>query len=118
MELPEEVQKDLVQYQALQNQLNALINQVGSMKLELSLIEEAKKELENSEGDVYRLVGPILIKKDRDEVKKWLEDREEMLNVKIRSLEKKIEALQNTLLQLKNKIEAALKAQGGPPAGQ
>ena len=122
MELPQEVQKDLIQYQALQNQLNSLQNQLTSLKLEVEVLKEAKKQVEEAEGDVYKAVGPVLIKKRKEDVSSWIDERLDLLRVKINSLEKKVQAVQNTMLKLKKKIEGALQTiqateEGGAASG-
>lgn len=118
MELPEDIQREIVQYQALQNQLATLQNQLTAMKLEISVLEEARKEVEKVEGTVYRSVGPVLIEQTKEDVLKWIDSRMELLQIKIKSLDKKIQAMQNMLLQLKKKLEQQLSSlQGGVPSG-
>ena len=119
MEVPEELRKELVQYQTMQAQLSALQNQISGLKLEMDILKEARKRVEEAQGDIYRAVGPILVKEDKESVMKWIDERLEILKVKITSLDKKAKALENTLLQLKKKIESELQAiqSGGAASG-
>ncbi len=116
MEIPKEVQEEIVKFQALQNQLNAIVAQKNEIKALIAAIDEALKQLQATEGTVYLSVGNILIPKDREELKKELEDRKESLVIRMKSLEKREKQLTNTLLQLKKKIEAALGGSGAQAA--
>lgn len=122
MELPQDVQKDIVNFQALQNQLNIVQTQLAQIDAELRSISEAISALEGSEDEfAYKAVGPILVRERKSVLLAELKDRKETLEVKKQSLAKKSKQIEAKLLELKRKIEAALanlqKVGGNAPQG-
>jgi len=122
MELPQDVQKDIVNFQALQNQLNIIQTQLAQIDAELRSISEAISALGGSEDDfAYKAVGPILVRERKSVLLAELKDRKETLEVKKQSLAKKSKQLETKLLELKKKIEAALanlqQVGGNAPTG-
>jgi prefoldin beta subunit len=117
VEIPKEIQADIVNYQALQNQLVIIQNQLARMDAEIKSIDEALAALESTEDEfAYKAAGPVLVKERVSVLQKELEERKESLTIKKKSLEKKAQQIQNTLLQLKKKIEATLASQGASNA--
>ncbi len=116
MELPPEIQKDIINYQALQNQLGVLQAQLARIDAELNTISDAISALEAAEDDfAYKAVGPILVRERKEVLLKELQERKEALEVQKTSYSKKIKQLETKLLELKKKLEQALGAlqQGG-----
>ncbi len=116
MELPPEVQKDIINYQALQNQLGVLQAQLARIEADLNTISDAIAALEATEDEfAYKAVGPILVRERKDVLLKELQEKKEALEVQKTSYSKKMKQLEAKLLELKKKIEQALGAlqQGG-----
>lgn len=109
MELPQDVQRDIVNFQALQNQLNLLQAQLAQIDAELRSISEAISALESSEDDfAYKAVGPIMVRERKSVLLAELNERKEALEVKKTSFEKKAKQIEVKLVELKKKIEASL----------
>jgi len=123
MEIPKEVEQEIIQYQALQNQLAALSAQRSRIETEIRTIDEALRLLEDAPEDgVYRIAGTIMVRANRSALMKELQEKKEALDVKRKSIAKREEQLRARLLELKRKIEKALSAPGAacgesaPPA--
>ncbi len=109
MELPQDVQRDIVNFQALQNQFNVIQSQLAQIEAELRSISDAVSALENSEDEfAYKAVGPILVRERKSVLLAELNDRKETLEIKKQSLSKKAKQIEGKLLELKKKIEGAL----------
>ena len=122
MEIPQDVQRDIVNFQALQNQLNVLQTQFAQMDAELRSVSEAVSELESNEDDfAYKVVGPIMVRERKSVLTAELKERKEALEVRKNSLEKKSKQIEAKLVELKRKIEEALsklqQVDGNAPTG-
>ncbi len=114
MEVPEEVKQDIVAFQNLQNQLQLISYEKQQVSALLTNIENAKREVgEAGEGvEIYRAVGPVLVRKDKESVIKWLDSQKELAEIRLKTLEKQEEKIKNQLLALKKKIEEKLPKEG------
>ena len=71
---------------AKQQSLLAQKNENDTVKLEFDLIDETSDEVE-----VYKLIGPVLIKQDAAEAKSNVEKRLEFIKKEVENADKKIE---------------------------
>ncbi|MBO3803249.1 MAG: prefoldin subunit beta [Candidatus Brockarchaeota archaeon] len=112
-EIPPQIQEQLARLQQMQQSLDALLLQKQQLELELSESESAVAELEKSApgGDVYRQVGRILIKSDRDALLNELKERKELLTIRQTSLAKQEARLKEKLAELQAQLRERMGLQ-------
>lgn len=89
----------LGQAQLYSQQIQTVAAQKAALTMELNEIKRALEEVKKvKEKFVYKLSGPILIKVDAQELVKDFEEKENMVNLRLKTLEKQE-------LRLKEKIE-------------
>ncbi len=109
-EISEETKNLVIQFQNYQQQLQSVLIQKESLKLQAMEIERALNELkENKEKKAYKIVGQVMILKPVEELKKELNETKENINIRIKSLEKTEERLSNKLKELQEKLKTVLK---------
>ena len=86
-------ENEIAQFQKLQQNLQQVATQLETAQSELEAKEEAVKELKSSEGEAFKSVGGIMVRRDREELVGELEDEKEDLELQVDRLEKKRENL-------------------------
>jgi len=81
----------------LEQNLQNLLFQKQAFQMELSETRTAKKEIEKSEEDVFKIIGQLMIKTDREEMKEELSNKEKLLDLRIKSIEKQESSLAGKL---------------------
>ncbi len=111
MSIPPWLQEQLVRFEQLQQNLQAIIAQRQQVEAELMEVEKALEELKKAPQDVavYKLAGTIMLKANRDDLIKELEEKKELANTRIMVLKKQEERLKSNLQEIQNKINEALK---------
>jgi prefoldin beta subunit len=109
-ELPPQVQNQIAQLQQLQQQAQALLSQKSQIEMILRETESAVKELEASdEGAViYKSVGEVLFKADRDKLIEELKDKKDVLDLRMKTLAKQEERIQKRFTQLQDQLKVSL----------
>lgn len=109
--MSEESTEDLIsQFQSFQQQLQTIIIQKESLKLQNIEIERSVEELNKTEQKTaYKISGQIMINKPVEELKKELEETKENIGLKIKSLEKTEERINNKLKELQSKLKERIK---------
>ena len=107
MDIPKETEKDINEFQSLQNQLQMVLIQKQQVKMQLDDIDSAVEELKEAKGEVFKAAGSILVQSNKDDVTKELSEKKDSLNVRLNVLSKQEEKLRSRLIELKNKIEKA-----------
>lgn len=113
----EKEEKIVEEMQAIQYRIHVYLSQKQSFELKLQEIEMAMEELRNlKEGNVYKIVGPIMIKKDRENLIKELENKKNLLELRIKAYEKQIERLNSRMKELQEMLrggKGGSKGKGG-----
>jgi len=110
MEMTEETKELLAQFQAYQQQLQSILIQKESIKIQILETEKALEELnETKEKNAYKISGQIMVLKPVEELKKEINEKKEDLEVKVKALEKSEEKIKDKLRELQNKLKDVLK---------
>lgn len=99
-----DVQKEIASLQVMEQRANTLGAQKQNFQSQLIEAENALGEMEKSE-ETFKIVGGIIVKKDREELRREIGEKVDDLKAKIESYEKeekrvrdKLEAKQEELM--------------------
>lgn len=90
--------------QMLEQNLQNLILQKQAFQMELSETRTALGEIEKSKDDVFKIIGQLMIKAEKDTVKKELLNKEKLLSLRLGSIEKQETLFSEKLESIQNKI--------------
>ena len=112
--MPEEIQDEtrnlISQFQISQQQMQSILIQKESLKLQGLEIERALEELKSTkEKTAYKISGQIMISKPVEELKKELKETKENIDIRIGSLEKSEGRISDKLKELQNKLKEVIK---------
>ena len=112
IKLTPEAQQALLELQAFQQQIQTVLIQKESLNIQNIEINKALEELEKvKKEDVFKAVGPILIKSEKEKLKKELKERKETIDLRLKSLQKQENRLKEKLEECQEKLEESLKNQ-------
>lgn len=119
--LPPEVQTQLLKLQQLQSQLERLSYEKSVIDSELREVNKVLEELSTLPTDttVYKILGNLLVKKDKSTIEKELSDRKEILELRSRTYQKQEDLLKKQFDDLQRKVNELLQRyypQGGSSA--
>ncbi len=116
-ELPPQIQNQIAQLQQLQQQAQALALQRSQLELALNEAEQTLAELDKLDDNavIFKTVGTILVKSNREDVKIDLSEKKETYSVRLKSLERQEERVQTRFKQLQEQLKKALGGGGGLP---
>ncbi len=97
-------QEKIQQMQFLEQNLQNLIYQKQSLQMELSETQSAVKELESGGDEVYKIVGQLMLKTEKEKTKKELQEKEKTINSRLSSIEKQEKTINDKLEQLRGEI--------------
>jgi len=111
------LREHLVRFDQLQQNLQAIFVQKQQVDLELAEIDRALAELKKAtpEETVYKSAGSILIRVNRDDVVKELEEKKELDNTRIAVLTKQEHRARDSATDLQTKIEEMVRGRAPPP---
>ncbi len=112
--IPPDLEPLLIKAQQLEAQLAQVAKQREVAEAELREIERTLATLEKLPDDatLYKSEGYVLVKVSKDDVKKDLEERKELLEVSVNSLRKQEEKIREELVKLRKEINMKLRPGG------
>ena len=116
MTLPPAAQQAIMQLQTFQQQANALAMQRESLTIQKIELERALEELKKAadKEDIYKAVGPVLIKTSKSSMVKELGEKKETADVRLKSIEKQDAKIHEKIKEIQGKLGEMLR---GPQAG-
>jgi len=96
-------EEKIQEFHILEQNLQNLLLQKQAFQMELSEATNAKKEIEKSE-EVFKVIGQLMIKSSPSEMKEELSNRENLLNLRLKSIEKQENHLTGKLEALRKEI--------------
>jgi len=101
--------KKIQEMQILEQNLQNLLLQKQAFQMELNETLAALKEIDDSSDEVYKIVGQLLIKTDKPKMKEDLTNKERLLNLRIKTLEKQEEAFSKKLKEDREELMKSMK---------
>ena len=97
-------EKNIRELQMLEQNLQNILLQKQAFQIELRETQAALKELEKSGEEVFKIIGQLMIKTDKKDMKEELLSKEKMMDLRIKSFEKQEHALSEKLEELQREI--------------
>jgi prefoldin beta subunit len=118
-EIPPWLREQVSRLQQLQQNLQAIMMQKQQVELEVVESDRALEELKKIEQDntVYKSAGPLLIKANREDVLKELEEKRDLLNTRTMVLGKQETRVKENLKEVENKINQMIRGTQNPNSG-
>lgn len=115
--LPPQVQQRLLRLQQLQQTLQSVLTQKQQLELELTETEQALSELEKVTDDavIYKSIGSLLVKSEKAKVTTELNERKDLLTMRINVLGKQEERMRSQVKDLQVKLQRDLRPLTPPP---
>jgi prefoldin beta subunit len=104
-----ELNKNLLSYENLEKQLEVLLIQKHQLQLQFNEIKHALEELKKTKGAVYRSIGSIMVSSSREEAEKDLNERVELVQVKLNAVSKQEERLRGNVAEAQKKLQEKMK---------
>ena len=109
-----ELEDILSELQMHNQQLQAIMIQKQALMIQDKEMEKALEEIEKcSDEEIFKSIGPILVKSPKEEVKKELEDGREDTDLKIKSLERQEARVKQKIKSIQEKFQALAQSGSG-----
>lgn len=109
MKINKEMQEKIQELQILEQNLQNLLLQKQAFQMELNETELALRELEQAKGDSYKIIGQIMIKTDKKDLSKELEEKKKIIELRINAIEKQEAILTEKLAKSRQEIQSKIK---------
>ncbi len=103
-DLDEETQREIQEIQILEQNFQQIIMQKQAFQYESNETETALEEVKKSDGDVFRIVGQVVIKSTKEKIEKDLSHKKELIDLRLKNIEAQEQEFSKRIEQLREKI--------------
>ncbi|MFH1316601.1 MAG: prefoldin subunit beta [Candidatus Woesearchaeota archaeon] len=107
-EISKDHQEKIQKMQLLEQNLQNLLNQRQQFEQQLAEIESALNESSDSKN-TYKIIGNIMVSVDKNSLKKELNDKKEVLTLRIKAIEKQEEIMREKAKKLQEEVLSNIK---------
>lgn len=109
--IPPAAQQAIMQLQTWQQQANSLALQRESLTIQNIELEKAIEELKKAgeKEDVYKAVGPVLIRSTKVQLIKELTEKKETAGLRLKAIEKQDAKIHERIKEVQDKLGEMLK---------
>ena len=108
MEVSKETEQKIGQLQMFEQSLQSFLGQKQQFQMQLVEVESALSELETTSKS-YKIVGNIMVEADKGELKSDLQSRREMLELRIKTIERQESQVREKASKLQSEILKKMK---------
>lgn len=90
--------------QLLEQSLQNLLMQKQAFQMELTETQSALKEIESADDEVFKIIGQLMIKTDKPKLKDELTNKDRLLSLRLKSIEKQESSLTEQLDKFREEI--------------
>ena len=108
MEVSRETEQKIGQLQMFEQSLQSFLGQKQQFQVQLVEVESALNELNNTDK-AFKIVGNIMVEADKNELKADLQSRKEMLELRIKTMEKQESQVREKASKLQSEILKKIK---------
>jgi len=111
MDIPQDTQEKIAQLQLFEQNMHSFAAQKRNIQSHMIEIENALKELETAKGEVYKIVGSVMFHAEKEQLRKDLKERKDVLDLRIKSLEKQEKGTEEKAKKIQGEVMAQLETQ-------
>jgi len=104
-----ETEKQIQEMQFLEQNLQNLLMQKQAFQIEMTETQSALNEINTAKDDVYKIIGSLMLKTEKAKLKDELTNKEKLLDLRLKTLEKQERNFTQKLEELREKIMNSLK---------
>ncbi|MBS3149373.1 prefoldin subunit [Candidatus Woesearchaeota archaeon] len=102
-------QKKVEELHNIEENLRVILVQKQNLQIQLLEMENAISELEKTNDNAYKIVGAIMVELPSEEIKKDLNSKKEIVEIKIKNLDKQENKLKEESNSIQKEVLSALK---------
>ena len=109
MKVNKDTEEKIGQLQLIEQNLQNFFVQRQTFQNQLLEIENALKELNDTKEDTFKLVGNIMLKKDKKDLIKDLESKKEVVELRIKSISKQEDKVKAQSKEVRDEVMKVLE---------
>ena len=104
MEIDSETNEKIQQLQILEQNFQNILMQKQAFQIELNETKTAFDEVNKTKGDVFQVLGSVMIKAEKEPLKKQLKEKNDLMELRLKAIDKQELSIRENVERLKGEI--------------
>jgi len=109
MQLDQETNQKIQALQVLEQTFQNITFQKQNFQMEVNETKTALEEVEKSKSDIFKVLGQVMIKADKNSLLKELKEKSDLLSLRMKSIEKQELQMREEIERLRGEIMDKVK---------
>ncbi len=109
MEIDNNTKEKIQEMQMYEQNFQNLMVQKQAFQIEFSEVDNALSEISKTKDEVFKMIGQIMIKADKEKIEKELKQKKDLLSLRLKSIEKQESELTKEIEELKEDVMKRIK---------
>lgn len=105
----QETQEKIQHLQIFEQNLQNLLLQKQAFQFEFNETENALEEVKKTKEDIFKLIGQVMLKSSKPDIEKELQQKKDILNLRIKAIEKQENSLKEETEKLRQDVMKRIK---------
>jgi len=110
MNVSKEAEQKISEVQLVEQNIQNLLIQKQNFQVQFTEIDNALTELDKSDDEVYKIVSGLMIKTNKNKLKDELTSKREVIELRIKNIEKQESKLKEKISGLQKEIMEGIKS--------
>lgn len=102
--MDKDTEAKIQQLQMFEQNMQNILMQKQTVQAQQIELENAISETESSKGNIFRIIGPIMVQSEKDKIKADLQSKKEITDLKIKNFEKQESQLKEKASKLQAEV--------------
>lgn len=102
--MDKDTEAKIQQLQMFEQNMQNILMQKQNVQAQQIELENAISETESSKGNIFRIIGPIMVQSEKDKIKVDLQSKKEITDLKIKNFEKQESQLKEKASKLQAEV--------------
>lgn len=102
-----DLNKNIQELQLLEQSLQNILMQKQQVQIELSEAENAHAEVSKSSGEIFKILGGVMLKSEKSSITKELEEKKKIFELRFQAIERQEDLINSKISQLRKSISSS-----------
>lgn len=107
--MDKDTESKIQQLQLLEQNMQSILMQKQQIQAQQIEIDNAVSEVSESKGELFKIIGPVMVSSAKDKIKQDLDARKEVLAIKFKNIEKQESQLREKATKLQTEVMAKIE---------
>ena len=107
--MDKDTDQKIAQLQLMEQNIQNILAQKQSFQAQELEVDNALDEIEKTKGNVYKIIGGVMVSSDKNKVRAELKSKKEIIELRVKNIEKQENLIKDKMSKMQKEVQEQLK---------